>query len=166
MVSRSTEKICCFQRTGTAKHSPMIRARYSIERGSRLRACAVGSDGPDVIQGRAANRGTPQTELQKALSPPKRWPSCPRNATSPISSRPRHSQRVAAGHAVHDQKVRLMPNWIERAPPVPKIGLGAAWSGVTQPQPKSLFAPPEGSLKPAPVPIPPGLAKLTWLRML
>jgi hypothetical protein len=40
---------------------------------SRLRAVAVGSDGPDIILGRATNRGTAQTELSKALSPPKRW---------------------------------------------------------------------------------------------
>lgn len=40
---------------------------------SRLRAIAVGSDGPDVILGRATNTGTAQTELSKVLSPPKRW---------------------------------------------------------------------------------------------
>lgn len=40
---------------------------------SRLRAIAVGSDGPDVILGRATNRGVAQTELSKALSPPTKW---------------------------------------------------------------------------------------------
>lgn len=40
---------------------------------SRLRAIAVGSDGPDIIVGRATNTGTQQTELSKILSPPKKW---------------------------------------------------------------------------------------------
>lgn len=39
---------------------------------SRLRAIAVGSDGPDIIFGRATNRGTAQTELSKVLSPPRK----------------------------------------------------------------------------------------------
>lgn len=40
---------------------------------SRLRAIAVGSEGPDVIVGRITGRGTAQTELSKALSPPRKW---------------------------------------------------------------------------------------------
>lgn len=40
---------------------------------SRLRAIAVGSDGPDVIVGRATNTGTQQIELSKILSPPQKW---------------------------------------------------------------------------------------------
>lgn len=40
---------------------------------SRLRAIAVGSDGPDVIVGRIAGRGTAQTELSKTFSPPRKW---------------------------------------------------------------------------------------------
>jgi len=44
-----------------------------VKTSSRLRAIAVGSDGPDVILGRASNRGIAQTELSKALSPPTKW---------------------------------------------------------------------------------------------
>lgn len=40
---------------------------------SRLRAIAVGSDGPDVIVGRITSRGTAQTELSRILSPPRKW---------------------------------------------------------------------------------------------
>ena len=40
---------------------------------SRLRAIAVGNDGPDVILGRITGKGTAQTELSKALSPPSKW---------------------------------------------------------------------------------------------
>ena len=40
---------------------------------SRLRAIAVGSDGPDVILGRIKSAGTAQTELSKVLSPPRKW---------------------------------------------------------------------------------------------
>src|SRR6266852_6541633 len=40
------------------------------------------------------------------------------------------------------------PNWIERFAPVPSTGLGDAWSGVLQLQPKVLEPP--GSLNPAP----------------
>ena len=42
---------------------------------SRLRAIAVGSDGPDMIVGRITGRGTAQTELSKASSPPRKWRS-------------------------------------------------------------------------------------------
>jgi hypothetical protein len=40
---------------------------------TRLRGVAVGSDGPDVVVGRATTRGTQQTEISKALTPPKKW---------------------------------------------------------------------------------------------
>lgn len=40
---------------------------------SRLRAIAVGTDGPDMILGRATTRGTQQTEFSKTLTPPKKW---------------------------------------------------------------------------------------------
>jgi hypothetical protein len=40
-----------------------------------------------------------------------------------------------------------MPNWIARAPPVPRMGFVAALSGVMHPQPRSDGA--EGSLPPA-----------------
>jgi hypothetical protein len=40
---------------------------------SRLRAIAVGGDGPDVILGRIKSAGTAQTELSKVLSPPRKW---------------------------------------------------------------------------------------------
>src|ERR1019366_6850081 len=53
-------------------------------------------------------------------------------------------------------------NWIERAPPVPRTGLGAAWSGLLQQQPKFVL---EGSSKPAPAG-PLGLVKIGWLRTL
>jgi len=44
-----------------------------IKTHSRLRAIAVGSDGPDVIMGRVTGKGTVQTELSKVLSPPRKW---------------------------------------------------------------------------------------------
>lgn len=43
--------------------------------GSRLRAIAVGSSGPDVMMGRAITKGIQQTETSKLLAPPKKW-SC------------------------------------------------------------------------------------------
>jgi hypothetical protein len=33
----------------------------------------VGSDGPDVVMGRATTKGIQQTELSKELTPPMRW---------------------------------------------------------------------------------------------
>ena len=39
----------------------------------RLRGVVVGSDGPDLVVGRATTRGTQQTEISKALTPPKIW---------------------------------------------------------------------------------------------
>ena len=39
----------------------------------RLRGVVVGSDGPDVVVGRATTKGTQQTEISKALTPPKKW---------------------------------------------------------------------------------------------
>jgi hypothetical protein len=40
---------------------------------TRLRGVVVGSDGPDVVVGRANTRGTQQTEISKALTPPRKW---------------------------------------------------------------------------------------------
>ena len=40
---------------------------------TRLRGVVVGSDGPDVVVGRANTKGTQQTEISKVLTPPKRW---------------------------------------------------------------------------------------------
>lgn len=40
---------------------------------TRLRGVVVGSDGPDVVVGRATTKGIQQTEISKALTPPKKW---------------------------------------------------------------------------------------------
>jgi hypothetical protein len=40
---------------------------------TRIRGVVVGSDGPDVVVGRATTKGTQQTEVSKALTPPKKW---------------------------------------------------------------------------------------------
>ena len=40
---------------------------------TRLRGIVVGSDGPDVVVGRATTKGTQQTEISKVLTPPKKW---------------------------------------------------------------------------------------------
>ncbi len=40
---------------------------------SRLRGLFFGEDGPNVIVGSAVTRGTHQTELSRALRPPKKW---------------------------------------------------------------------------------------------
>ena len=40
---------------------------------TRLRGVVVGSDGPDVFVGRATTKGTQQTEISKAMAPPKKW---------------------------------------------------------------------------------------------
>ena len=40
---------------------------------TRLRGVVVGSDGPDVIVGRANTKGKQQTEISKALTPPRKW---------------------------------------------------------------------------------------------
>src|ERR1700675_4704494 len=40
---------------------------------TRLRGVVVGSDGPDVVVGRAITKGIQQTNLSKALHPPKKW---------------------------------------------------------------------------------------------
>lgn len=40
---------------------------------TRLRGVVVGNDGPDVVVGRATTKGTQQTEISKALTPPKKW---------------------------------------------------------------------------------------------
>lgn len=40
---------------------------------TRLRGVVVGSDGPDMVLGRATTKGTQQTDISKALTPPKKW---------------------------------------------------------------------------------------------
>jgi len=40
---------------------------------TRLRGVVVGRGGPDVVVGRATTKGTLQTEISKALTPPKKW---------------------------------------------------------------------------------------------
>ena len=40
---------------------------------TRLRGVVVGSDGPDVVVGRATTKGIQQTAISKALTPPKKW---------------------------------------------------------------------------------------------
>ncbi len=40
---------------------------------TRLRGVVVGSDGPDVVVGRATTKGIQQTETSKALTPPTKW---------------------------------------------------------------------------------------------
>jgi hypothetical protein len=40
---------------------------------TRLSGVVVGSDGPDVVVGRATTKGIQQTEISKALTPPKKW---------------------------------------------------------------------------------------------
>jgi hypothetical protein len=40
---------------------------------TRLRGVVVGSDGPDVFMGRAITKGTQQTEVSRAVTPPKKW---------------------------------------------------------------------------------------------
>ena len=40
---------------------------------TRLRGVVVGSDGPDVVVGRATTKGIQQTDISKALTPPKKW---------------------------------------------------------------------------------------------
>ena len=40
---------------------------------TRIRGVVVGSDGPDVVVGRATTKGTHQTEISKVLTPPKKW---------------------------------------------------------------------------------------------
>ena len=40
---------------------------------TRLRGVVVGSDGPDVVVGRATTKGMQQTGISKALTPPAQW---------------------------------------------------------------------------------------------
>ena len=40
---------------------------------TRLRGVVVGTDGPDLVVGRATTKGTQQTDVSKALTPPKKW---------------------------------------------------------------------------------------------
>lgn len=45
----------------------------SISTRGRIRGVVVGSDGPNLIVGRATAKGTQQTAISRALTPPKRW---------------------------------------------------------------------------------------------
>ena len=47
---------------------------YGVSTRTRLRGVVVGSDGPDIVVGRARTKGTHQTEISKGLTPPKKWP--------------------------------------------------------------------------------------------
>ena len=40
---------------------------------TRIRGVVVGSEGPDLVVGRATTKGTQQTDISKALTPPKKW---------------------------------------------------------------------------------------------
>jgi hypothetical protein len=40
---------------------------------TRLRGVVVGSDGPDLVLGRATTKGIQQTEISNTLTPPKKW---------------------------------------------------------------------------------------------
>lgn len=40
---------------------------------TRMRGVVVGSDGPDLAVGRATTKGTQQTDISKALPPPRKW---------------------------------------------------------------------------------------------
>lgn len=40
---------------------------------TRIRGVVVGSEGPDLIVGRATTKGAQQTDISKALTPPKKW---------------------------------------------------------------------------------------------
>jgi len=40
---------------------------------TRIGGVVVGSDGPDLVVGRATTKGTQQTDISKALTPPKKW---------------------------------------------------------------------------------------------
>jgi len=40
---------------------------------TRIRGVVVGSYGPDLVVGRATTKGTQQTDISKALTPPKKW---------------------------------------------------------------------------------------------
>jgi hypothetical protein len=40
---------------------------------TRVRGVVVGTEGPDVVVGRATTKGTQQTEISRALTPPKKW---------------------------------------------------------------------------------------------
>ena len=46
---------------------------HRVDTRTRLRGVVVGSDGPDLVVGRATTKGTQQTEMSKALTPPKKW---------------------------------------------------------------------------------------------
>jgi hypothetical protein len=46
---------------------------FRSEGRTRLRAVAVGGDGPDLLVGRATTRGTEQSALSKRLTPPLKW---------------------------------------------------------------------------------------------
>lgn len=50
-------------------HEGLSRVRTK----SRLRALLFGDDGPNVIVGKAVMKGMYQTELSRALRPPKKW---------------------------------------------------------------------------------------------
>lgn len=40
---------------------------------TRMRGVVIGSEGPDLVVGRATTKGTQQTNVSKVLTPPKKW---------------------------------------------------------------------------------------------
>ena len=40
---------------------------------TRMRGVVIGSEGPDLVVGRATTKGTQHTDVSKALTPPKKW---------------------------------------------------------------------------------------------
>ena len=47
--------------------------QFHVKTRTRLRAFLFGSDGPNLIVGRAATQGVHWTQLSKVLSPPRKW---------------------------------------------------------------------------------------------
>jgi hypothetical protein len=46
---------------------------HRVSTRTRIRGVVVGSDGPDVVVGRATTKGIQQTEVSKELTPPMKW---------------------------------------------------------------------------------------------
>jgi len=47
--------------------------RSRLNARTRIRGVVVGSEGPDMVVGRATTKGTQKTEISEALTPPKKW---------------------------------------------------------------------------------------------
>ena len=46
---------------------------YRVDTRTRLTGVLIGSDGPDMVVGKARTKGFRQSELSKILSPPRKW---------------------------------------------------------------------------------------------